>query len=111
MPPRFWARLRFSQAEPLHFMNAVSTCSRFFKEIGYTLPIFPGGAAVAQSTVNRLVVGSNPTRGADLKRRRKAFFSHTDPRSNVRGTLRVGFERRSGARVSRRGCEAVPRQT
>ena len=31
--------------------------------------IFRGGAVVAQATVNRLVVGSNPTRGALLKHR------------------------------------------
>ena len=28
--------------------------------------IFPGGAAVAQLTVNQLVVGSNPARGANF---------------------------------------------
>jgi hypothetical protein len=41
----------------------------------YNVKTFRGGAAVAQSPVKRLVVGSNPTRGAESdKPRRKPRF-------------------------------------
>ena len=46
--------------------NRISWACRFclFLYFSYTLPIFRGGATVAQLAVNELVVGSNPTRGA-----------------------------------------------
>src|SRR5690348_7827900 len=42
-----------------------------------------------RDTCNELVVGSNPTRGADLKRRRKAFFSYTATREKSANALFV----------------------
>ncbi len=52
--------------------------------------IFPGSAAVAQLAVNELVVGSNPTRGAN---------EVCDPGVKVRGTFTLGFERLFGVLV------------